>query len=190
MARTWSQLENLSKEELIKELITVNDILSKIADLTNQFNGFLREYEAFSSDLAINRNCKRLQTERVLQSERNAVTNVQYHWRDSVEVNPVPPSISDEELELSICKALSLTGHEVKPNDLQACHRLKKKELVIEKFKCRKLKQKVLVNQQNVQNKSEDLRQLRFSGKLFISESMCHENHQLAYKCRQLNNAG
>ena len=190
MARTWSQLENLSREELIKELITVNDILSKIADLTNQFNGFLREYEAFSSDLAINRNCKRLQTERVVQSERNAVTNVQYHWRDSVEVNPVPPSISDEELELSICKALSLTGHEVKPNDLQACHRLKKKELVIEKFKCRKLKQKVLVNQQNVQNKSEDLRQLRFSGKLFISESMCHGNHQLAYKCRQLNNAG
>ena len=31
---------------------------------------------------------------------------------------------------------------------------------------------------------------IRFSGKLFISESMCHENHQLAYKCHQLKNAG
>ena len=58
------------------------------------------------------------------------------------------------------------------------------------KFKCRKLKHKVLVNQKNLQNQSEDLQQLRFSGKLFISESMCHENHQLAYKCRQLKNAG
>ena len=107
-----------------------------------------------------------------------------------MEVNPVPPSISDEELELNIFKALSLTEHEVKPDDLQACHRLKKKESIIVKFKCRKLKRRVLVNSKNLRNKSEDLRQLKFSGKLFISESMCHENHQLAYKCRQLKNAG
>ena len=137
-----------------------------------------------TSDLAIARNCNRLLTKRVVQLERNAVTNAQYHRRESVEVNPVHPSINAEELEINICKALSLTGHEVKPDDLQACHRLKKKESVIVKFKCRKLKWSML------QNKSEDLHQLRFSGKLFISESMCHENHQLAYKCRQLKNAG
>ena len=58
------------------------------------------------------------------------------------------------------------------------------------KLKCRKLKQKVPVNRKNLRNKSEDLRQLKFSGKLFLSESMCNENHQLAYKCRQLKNAG
>ena len=143
-----------------------------------------------TSDLAIARNCNRLLTKRVVQLERNAVTNAQYHRRESVEVNPVPPSISDEELEVNICKALSLTGYEVKPEDLQACHRLKKKESVIAKFKCRKLKRSVLVNMKNLRNKSEDLCQLRFSGKLLISESMCHENHQLAYKCRQLKNAG
>ena len=190
MVRTRSQLENLSKEELIEELITVDDITSKISDLTNRFDDFLRRFEVVSSDLAITRNCNRLLTERVFQLERNAVTNDQYHRRELVEGNPIPPSVSDEELELNICEALSLTGHEVKPNELQACHRLKKKESVIVKFKCRKLKQKVLVNRKNLRNKSEDLRQLKFSGKLFISESMCHENHQLAYKCRQLKNAG
>ena len=107
-----------------------------------------------------------------------------------MEVNPVPPLINDEELELNICKAFSLTAHEVKPDDLQACHCLKKKESVIVKFKCRKLKQRVVVNRKNLRNESEDLRQLKFSGKLFKSESMCHENHQLAYKCYQLKNAG
>ena len=76
-----------------------------------------------------------------------------------MEVNPVPPSISDAELEVKICKALSLTGYEVKPEDLQACHRLKKKESVIVKLTCTKLKQNVLVNRKN---KSEDLRQLSF----------------------------
>ena len=107
-----------------------------------------------------------------------------------MEVNPVPPSISDEELELNICKALSLTEHKVKPDDLQAYHHLKKKELVIVKFKCRKLKRRVLANRKSLRNKLEDLRQLKFFGKFFISESMCHENHQLAYKCCQLKNTG
>ena len=190
MVRSRSQLENLSKGELIEELIIVDGITSKISDLTNRFDDFLRTFEVISSDLAITRNCNRLLTERFVQLERNAVTNVQYHRRELVEVTPVHPSISDEDFELNICKSLSLTGHEVKQNDSQAYHRLKKKKLVIVKFKCRKLKQKVLVNQKNRRNKSEDLRQLKFSGKLFILESMCHENHQLAYKCPQLKNAG
>ena len=47
-----------------------------------------------------------------------------------------------------------------------------------------------LLTEKKPQNKSEDLRQLKFSDKLFISESICHEKHQLAYKCRQLKNAG
>ena len=149
MVQTRSQLENLSKEELIEELIIVDDITSKISDVTNRFDDFLRRFEFVSSDLAITRNCNRLLTERVVQLVRNVVTNAQYHRRESVEVNPIPPSISDEELELNICEALSLTGHEVKPKDLQACHCLKKKESVIVKFKCRKLKQNVLVNQKS-----------------------------------------
>ena len=190
MVRTRSQLENLSKEELIEELITVDDISSKLSDLSNRFDDFLRRFEVVSSDLAIARNCNKLLTERVVQLERNAVTNAQYHRRESVEVIPFPPSINDEELEVNICKAFSLTGHEVKPSDLQACHHLKKKESVIIKFKCRKLKRSVLVNTKNLRNRSEDLHQLRFSGKLFISESMCHENYQLVYKCGQLKNAG
>ena len=138
-------MENLSKGELIEKLITVDDIASKISDLTNQFDDFLGRFEVASSELAIARNCNRLLSERVVQLERNIVTNAQYHQQESVEVNPVPPSISDEELELNICQALSLTRHEVKPDDLQASHHLKKKESVIVKFKCRKLKQKVLV---------------------------------------------
>ena len=66
----------------------------------------------------------------------------------------------------------------------------KKKETVIVKFKSKKQKWKILIDRKNLRNKSENLSQLKFTGKLFISESMCHENHQLAYKCRQLKNAG
>ena len=45
MVRTRSQLENLSKEELIEELIIVDDITSKISDLTNRLDDFLRRFE-------------------------------------------------------------------------------------------------------------------------------------------------
>ena len=38
-----------------------------------------------------------------------------------IEISPVPASISDEELEDNVCKALSQTGHKVIPDDLQAC---------------------------------------------------------------------
>ena len=66
--------------------------------------------------------------------ERKAVTYAQYHRRELVKVNPVPQSVSDEELEVNICNALSFIGNEVKPDDIQACHRLKKKESVIAKY--------------------------------------------------------
>ena len=80
MIRTRSQLENLSKEELIEELITVDNISSKLSDLSNRFNVFLRRFEVFSSDLAFARNCNRLLIKRAVQLERNLVTNAQYHW--------------------------------------------------------------------------------------------------------------
>ena len=51
MVQTRSQLENLSKEELIEELINVDDITSKISDLTNRFDDFFRRLEVVLSDL-------------------------------------------------------------------------------------------------------------------------------------------
>ena len=47
---------------------------------------------------------------------------INLNQRVLVKINPVPASISDEELQVNICKALSLTGHEVKPDKLQACY--------------------------------------------------------------------
>ena len=89
MVRTRSQLENLSKEELIDELISVEDISSKLSDLASRFDGFLRRYEVLSSELTISKNCNRLLGERIIQLERNAVNNAQYHRRESLDINPV-----------------------------------------------------------------------------------------------------
>ena len=84
MVRTRSQLENLSKEELIDELISAEDISSKLSDLTSRFDDFLRQYEVLSSELTISKNCNRLLGERIVQLDRNAVNNAQYHRRESL----------------------------------------------------------------------------------------------------------
>ena len=57
MVRTRSQLENLSKEELIDELISAEDISSKLSDVTSRFDDFLRRYEILSSELTVSKNC-------------------------------------------------------------------------------------------------------------------------------------
>ena len=97
--------------------------------------------------------------------------------------------ITDGVLEQSVCQALSLTEISVEPEELQACHHMRKKDCIIIKFKCRKQKHYVLLNCKTLQNKSLNLTELKFSGKLFVNESMCHENHHLAYKCCQLTSA-
>ena len=173
MVRTRSQLENLSKEESFEELISVKGISSKLSDLTSRFDDFLRRYEILSSELTVSKNCNQLLSERIARLERNAANNAQYHCRESLEINPVPATIGDDILESSVCRALSLTGHEVKPDDLQACHRLKKEDTVIIKFKCGEQKHGILINTKNLCNKPDVLTQLNFSGRLFVSESMC-----------------
>ena len=94
MVRTRSQLQNLSKEELIEELISVEDISSKLSDSASCFDDFLRRYEILSSELSIIKNCYGLLSERIVQLERNAVNKAQYHRREALEINPVPTCIN------------------------------------------------------------------------------------------------
>ena len=165
MVLTQSQCENMSTEELIQELTDVN---SK-----------LQQCEKFNSHLLT----------KIIQLERNAVTNSQYSRRETIELNPMPADITEDVLEESICKALSLTGVNVVPNDLHACHRMKRSDRVIVKFKCCKQKNSVMYKCKNLGNKSQELKNLKFSGRVFVSESMSHDNQQLVYKCRQLKSA-
>ena len=74
----------------------------------------------------------------------------------------MPAGITEDVLEENICKALSLTGVSVVPNDLHACHRLKRTDRVIVKFKCRKQRNSVMYKRKNLGNKSQELSNLKF----------------------------
>ena len=194
MVLTRSQYENMSKKELIQELTNinssfVNDINAKLTDLSDRFNEFTSKYDKVYFEL---QQCKSYSSHlltRIIQLERNAVTNSQYSRRETTELNPVSAEIHQDVLEDSICKALSLTGINIVPEDLQACHRMKRSDRVIVKFKCRKQKQSLVYKRKNLGTKSQELTNLKFSGRRFVSESMSRENQQLAYNCQQLKSA-
>ena len=62
-----------------------------------------------------------------------------------IEISPVPLKLSNVEL-VFFCKSHNFTGNDVNPNDPQACHRFKKKENIIIKYKNNKLKYKIINN--------------------------------------------
>ena len=142
MVLTRSQYENMSKEELIQDINSsfANDINVKLTGLSEKFNEFTSKYDNVYSEL---QQCKSFNSHllnRIIQLECNAVSNPQYSRRETTEVNTVPAEIQDDVLEASICKALSLTGVTVAPEDLHACHRMKRSDRVMTKFKCCKQK--------------------------------------------------
>ena len=139
MVLTPSQYKNMSKEELTQELTNinssfVNDINAKLTDFSDRFYEFTSKYDKVYSDL---QQCKSYNSHlltRTIQLERSTVTNSPYRRRERIELSPVPAAIHQDVLEDSICKALSLTGVNVVPEDFQACHRMKRSDRVIVKF--------------------------------------------------------
>ena len=56
MVFTRSQIENLSREELIEELVKLSDITDRLKDLTDKFDNFSKKYEELKSDLVVTKN--------------------------------------------------------------------------------------------------------------------------------------
>ena len=133
----------LVKKSSFKNSSFVNDISTKPSNLEEKFSDFLSKYDNVNSVL---QQCEKFDSHlltRIIQLQCNAVPNSQYSRRETIELNPVPPDIIEDILEENICKALSLTGVNIVPNDLHACRCMKRSDRVIVKFKCRKRKHSV-----------------------------------------------
>ena len=81
MVQTRSQLENLSKDELIDEVLSLenfkNDINMKFSELNDRFNNFKSKYKMVNSNLSITRHCNDLLLECITQLECNNLNNAQ-----------------------------------------------------------------------------------------------------------------
>ena len=151
MVFTRIQMEKISREKLVEAL------LIKTFRTHWKVNNFVSKHEKVYSELQISRNCNNHLLQRIIQLERNVIANSQYHRRETIEINPVPESLGNEILEENVCKALSLTGVNITPEQLHLRHHLKKQNCIIVKFKCCKERQNVLFDWKNLKDKSSDL---------------------------------
>ena len=110
MVLTRAQVDNLSREELIEELLKFSDITDKFNGLNNRFDEFIKIYDELNSELLISKSCHSLLLKQITNLERNALNNAQYVRRETIEINPIPQSIPNTDLENKVCQALSLTG--------------------------------------------------------------------------------
>ena len=70
MVETRSQLENLSKDELIDRLLQIENIEDKLEHLNKRFNNFLGRYNELHSELQVSRNFSNLLYNRVIELEK------------------------------------------------------------------------------------------------------------------------
>ena len=87
---TRKQLEKLSKEELIDELLTVNSIHEDLAKLTSRFDEFLENYAQVEPELEVSKNCMKLLSKQIETLQRNALDSSENLRREMIEINQVP----------------------------------------------------------------------------------------------------
>ena len=96
---TRKQLEKLTKEKLIDELLTVNSIHEDLSNITSRFDEFLENVQV-KSELAISQKCTKLLSKQIETLQRNVLDSSQYLRTEMIEINL---DIQDMQLEESIC---------------------------------------------------------------------------------------
>ena len=181
---TRAQLVTLSREELVEELIKCSNIADQLKTFSDRFGVFVDKYKMLQSELVISKNFNFLLVNRIINLERNALSNAQYRRREMLEINPILHSINNADLPEKACEALSLTGTKVEREDLDACYKMKKKDKAIFKFKNRKQRNGMIFKGKELKSKGHDLVALQFARSLFINDSMCFENQVLFHECQ------
>ena len=69
MVFTRSQTENMSRDELVEELLKLSDVSTKLSELTEKFNDFVSKHDKIYSELQISRNCNNHLLQRIIQLE-------------------------------------------------------------------------------------------------------------------------
>ena len=115
--------------------------------------------------------------------ERTSISNSQYARRETLELHGVPESFDNGSgLEANVISLLNEIAPDarVKEDDLQAVHRLKKKQNVIIKFTNRKKAHAVIVNKGKLREEAIKVKH-NIHANIYLHESMCYEMKHLYF---------
>ena len=81
-------------------------------------------YKKLESDVSVSRIVSSLLTEQMINAERQCWSNAQYSRRECLEVVGISSPANIKDLEDNVCTVFNRIGVAVKPDDIEACHRL------------------------------------------------------------------
>jgi hypothetical protein len=165
-----------------------NEETGVVTLLQRQLAACLKQLAAFEGQLAVSQRVNEALLRHVDAVEETATSNAQYARRDTLELHGVPPSFGDgEELDSKVISLLKDIAPDagVQASEIQAIHRLKKRQNVIVKFVNRKTKHAVIVNKKKLGEESVKRRH-KIEGSIWLNESMCLPMRHLYFLCRLL----
>ena len=124
-------------------------------------------------------------TNRVIELERSHALYLQYSRRNCIEITGIPETVEQRKLEEEVIKIyneadVKVHGKKLDHMDMEARHRIGKKNKVIVRFVNRKFARQGLYN-------GAKLKEKRIYGNpVYINDSLCPEFHYLGYVVRNL----
>ena len=127
MASNYNEelLKSYNKQHLNKIFLEAQHQSNEtICKLTNEVKLLKENYKKLESEISVSKTVSGLLTDQTNNVERQCWANAQYSMRECLEVVGIPSSVNIKDLEGKVCTFFKRIGVAVKPDDIEACHRL------------------------------------------------------------------
>ena len=92
------------------------------SDLVAELRKMRERFDQMKSDLSVTKKMNTLLSERLQTKEKQCWANAQDSRRGCLKISGIPSSVSDNDLEDVVCKAIRKAGVEVPDKDIEDCH--------------------------------------------------------------------
>ena len=144
-ALTEESLNKLNKPDLVALVVSLQSKMDSVnSDLVAELRKMREGFDQMKSDLSVTKKVNTLLSERLQIIEKQCWSNAQYSRRKCLEISGIPSSVSDNDLQDAVYKAITKTGVKVSDKDIEDCHRICKRGTTIIKFCKREVSRQVL----------------------------------------------
>ena len=187
---TEESLEKLLKKDIINIVLSLQTAKECNAKILEEVRALNEKFTTLESQLLITKNVNSLLQERVIDLERQCWANAQYSRRECLEVSGIPNTIKQDELENKILTIFKKVGCDIKNENIEACHRVRRQNNVIIKFSKRKDCQQVYSVKKDLGKLDMKEVDLPEGTQVYINQSLCPYYKSLWSKSKKLRTLG
>ena len=170
---TEESLEKLLKKDIINIVLSLQTEKECNANILEEVCALNEKFTTLESQLLITKNVNSLLQERVIDLERQCWANAQYSRRECLEVSGIPNTIKQDELENKVLTIFKKVGCDIKNENIEACHRVRRQNNVIIKFSKRKDCQQVYSVKKDLGKLDMKEVDLPEGTQVYINQSLC-----------------